>query len=292
MIAIEGIRGDMVLSARLRYDLAPIPLSFEAKIRVTPETAAGFKDGALIRVNEIDFRIIKSEPVRNAGGGVQGDYPMSAVNVTAFPDGVVNVARGRRAAVIANNSSFSSIYRACGATVSVIGDISVERFACLKGSVPTFQIAKVLQEESAVMAWRNSKVHLMRLRDVMAQEPAESIDIDATEAVQSDFLEADEIPVYISVGDDGKFLSGERRGDAQSVAYSPRKSQRALGMMGRVLVRRRVAKAAPNIGIRAGDLILASGIPLVVMTVAHVIESGSDGGDIDQYSRLWLGSLS
>lgn len=282
----------MVLSACLRYDLAPIPLTFEAQIRLAPETASDFQDGKLIRVNEIDFRIIKCEPMRNAGGGTQGDYPLSAVSITAFPDGVVNVARRRRAAVIAKNASFSSIYRSCGATVGVTGDITIGRFACFRGDVPTFQLARVLQEESAVLLWKSNKVNLMRLRDVMAQAPVDSIAVESSEDIRSSFLESDEIPVYFSIGADGAFLSGQRRNDAQSVAYSPRKNARELGLMGRVLVRRKVITGAPNLGIRAGDVIDVRGIPLVVMTAAHYEQNGTDGGGINQYSRFWLGSLS
>lgn len=290
MISINNLRGDMVLSACLRYDLAPIPLTFEAQIRLAPETATDFQDGKIIRVNEIDFRIIKCEPMRNAG--VQGDYPLSAVSITAFPEGLVNVARRRRAAVVFNNASFATIYRSCGATVGIGGDITIGRFACFKGDVPTFQLAKVLQEESAVLVWKAGKVNLMRLRDVMTQAPVDSLAVASSEDVSSSFLEADEIPAYFSIGADGKFLAGERRNDAQAAAYSPRKNSRELGLMGRVLVRRKVITASPNLGIRAGDVIDMRSTPLVVMTAAHYMQNNTDGGGANQYSRFWLGSLS
>lgn len=292
MISVNGLRGDLVLSACLRYDLAPIPLTFEAQIRLTPDTVSDFQDGSVIRVNEIDFRIIKCEPMRNSGGLTQGDYPMSAVSITAFPESVVNVARRRRAAVIASNASFASIYRSCGATVAVNGDINIGRFACFKGDVPTFQLAKVMQEESAVLIWRAGKVELMRLRDVLAQKPVDSQSALASEDIRSSFLESDEIPVYFSVGPDGKFLMGEQRTDGQAMAYTSRKNARELGLMGRVLVRRKVITCMPSLGIRAGDVFDVRGVPLVVMTAAHYIQNNVDGGGAKQYSRLWLGGLS
>lgn len=292
MISIEGIRAGFILSACLRYDMAPIPVTFEAQIRLTSETALLIQDGELIRVNEIPMRIIKCEPLRNAGGGVQGDLPLSAVSITAFPDALVGVARRRRAAVIFKNASFSSIYRACGATVGVDGDMSIERFACFKGDVPTMQIAKVLQEESAVLIWKAGRVAVVRLRELLAQPPVASLTVTASEDVQSDFLEADEIPQYVSTGPDGKFVIGERRHEAQAVVYTPRKSVRALGLMGRVLVRRKVITGQPNLEVQAGAVLNVRGVPMAVITAVHHMQNGTDGGDIAQYSRFWLGSLS
>jgi hypothetical protein len=291
MITLEGIRPEFLLSACLRYDMAPIPLTFEGQIRLTSATAPLVKDGALVRVNEVPFRIIKCAPLRNSGNSVQGDEPMSAMSITAFPDALVGVARRRKAAVIATNATFSSLYRSCGATVSVDGDMNISRFACFKGDVPTVQIARVLQEESAVLIWKSGKVKLMRLRDLMAQDPVDGLPLTASEDVQSAFLEADEIPQYVSTGPDGKFIIGERRDDGQAVAYAPRKTVRELGLMGRVLVRRKIITAQPDLSIQAGTIVSARGVPMAVMTAAHYMQNGVDGGDVAQYSRYWLGSL-
>lgn len=291
MISIEGIRSGFILTACLRYDMAPIPVTFEGQIRLTNETAQLLQDGALIKVNEIPFRIIKCEPLRNAGGGVQGDLPLSAVSITAFPEAVVGVARRRRAAVIGMSTTFSSLYRSCGATVSVDGDMTIGRFACFKGDVPTMQLAKVLQEESAVLFWKSGRVKLMRLRELMTQEPITDLSVTASEDVQSDFLETDEIPLYISTGPDGKFLSGERSNDAQAVTYTPRKTGRELGQMARVLVRRKVITGQPNLEVQAGAVVDVRGKPLVVMTAVHYMQNGTDGGESAQYSRYWMGSI-
>jgi hypothetical protein len=292
MIVVNGLRGDMVLSACLRYDLAPIPLTFEAQIRLAPDVASDFQDGGVIRVNEIDFRIIKCEPMKNGGGLTQGAYPLSAVSITAFPEAVVNVARRRRTAVIAENTSFAALYRSCGATANVSGDINIGRFACFKGDVPTFQLAQVMQEEGAVLMWKAGKVVLMRLRDLMAQKPSESLTVLASEDVRSDFLVNDEIPTYFSTGPDGKFLFGDQRAEAQAVVYTPHKNARELALMGRVLVRRKVITCIPSLGVRAGDVFDVAGTPLVVMTAAHCMQNNVDGGGAKQYSRLWLGGLS
>lgn len=291
MIFVNDLRGDMILSACLRHDLAPIPLTFEGQFRVTSDTAADFQDGRIIKVNEIDFRIVKAEPIRNRGGGTQGKHPLSAVSVTAFPEGCVNVAKPRQSAVVFQNASLAGVYRACGATVPLAGDFTVPRFACFVGDTPTFHLARVLQEESAVMTWRQGKLQAMRLRDLFQQTPIDSsLDEDSAEDIRSGFLESGEVPVYISTAPDGSFLSGTRRQDFQGVTFSPRKTERELNGMGKVLVRRKVITGKPNLLIRAGDLVSVRGVPMAVLTAAHYMQNNTDGGGANQYSRLWLGS--
>lgn len=291
MIEVANMRGDMILSAVLRSDLAPIPYTFEAQVRITPDTAATFADNAVITVNSTAFRIVHTEPMYNAGG-VQGKDPISAVSITAYPDAIANVARPRTSAVIFENTSLSGVYRACGSSAPVTGDLPVTHFACMIGSIPTFQIARVLQEESAVVMWRKGSIKAMSLRDLIAQVPVDSIDAAVSDGVASQFLVADEVPVYYTVAADGSIVWGPRRSPTQRAEYTPRKSERALNAMGRVLVRRKVitGKASPT--VRAGDVLLVRGTPLVVMTAAQVMKNGSGGDSIEQYTRLWLGSLS
>jgi hypothetical protein len=286
------MRGDMVISATLRSDLAPIPLTFEGQIRVTAQTGADFKDGRPITVNGVPFRIVKSIPIQNAGGGAQGREPLTAVDITAFPDGLQSLAQPRTAAVIFANASIGGIYRACGATVPVTGDFSADSFACFVGGVPTFPIARVLQEEGITAMWRKGGIKLMSLRDVFAQAPVDSIDTASSEGVKSDTLTAEQIPVYWSIGPDGEVISAPRTDAAQAMAYTPRKSATALGFMGRVLVRRRTMTGKVNPAIRAGDVVSVAGVPHVVMTVVQHDQNGGDGGAIDQYTRLFLGTLS
>lgn len=292
MIVIEGVRGDMIMSACLRSDLAPIPFTFEAQIRVTQQTAANFKDGKVITVNKAAFRIVKSLPVNNAGGGAQGKEPLSAVTITAFADGLQALGLPRTSAVIFENASLAGIYRACGATVPFQGNFTVDRFACMVGSIPTFHIARVLQEESAVVMWRGGTIKAMSLRDLIAQAPIDSIGIDSSEDVRSEYLIADEIPVFFSIAADGSFVSAPRRDAAQKVTYAPRQSMRSLNLMGRVLVRRKTLTGKVNPSIRAGDVLNVAGTPMVVMTVAQFLSNGADGGDQNQYTRTWLGTLS
>ncbi len=287
MIDVNGLRGDMVIYACLRSDLAPIPLTFEGTIRTTQQTAVDFKDGALITINEVPFRIVESLPANNVG--VQGKEPISATKITAFPDSIVEVARPRKSAVIFKNATLAGIYRACGASVPIAGDFGIERYACLIGGEPTMGIAQALQEASAVVMWRTSKIQAMNLRDVFQQSAITNIDIDGSQDFRSDFLVSGEVPTYFSTGPDGAFVAGLRLGDAQSVMFSPRKSARTLNAMSRVLVRRKAITIKADPTIRAGDVVNIRGTPFAVMTAAQCMKNGTDGGGVEQYTRLWLG---
>jgi hypothetical protein len=292
VIEVANMRGDMILSAVLRSDLAPIPYTFEAQVRVTQDTAATFRDNAVITVNSTSFRIIHTEPVQNVGGGPQGKEPINAVSITAYPDDIADVARPRSSAVIFENTSLAAIYRACGANVPIKGDLPVSAFACLIGNIPTFGLSRVLQEESAVVMWRKGTLQSMALRDLVAQVPVDAVDGAESEGVQSEFIVADEVPVYYSIGADGSFVSGPRKNAWQRSEYTPRKSERALNAMGRVLVRRKVITGKVRPTIRAGDVVTVRGTPLVVMTVAQVMKNGTGGDAQQQYTRVWLGGLS
>lgn len=289
MIVVNGLRGDMVLEAILRSDLAPIPLTFEGQLRTTPQTAVDYQDGKTITINETPFRIVKALPVNNAGGGTVDGKPLSAVSITALPEACFAVAEPRRTAVIFDSATLSGIYRACGASTPVAGDFSVAGFGALVGEIPTFQIARLLQEESAAMCWRDGRLRVMRLRDMLAQTPVGELDEANTEDVRSAFAEADQIPQYISTGADGSITVGARRSASQAVEYVANRSARELNFMGKVLVRRKTTRQPLDITRRAGEVMSVRGTPMAIMTAAHVQSVGADGGPAEQYTRLWLG---
>ncbi|MEN9866667.1 MAG: hypothetical protein RL748_2257 [Pseudomonadota bacterium] len=290
MMLIDGIAAEFLLSACLRYDMSPIPLTLEATVRLTPATAGLLRDGQTIVCNGITFRIVKAEPTRNPGSTLQGDYPLSAIQITAFPDSVAGVAARRRSAVIVSHSGFAALYRACGATAKVIGDIPIRQFAVYCGALPTPHLAQVLQEAGAIMVWRSGQIHLLRLRELLNQPIQGALEVASSETLQSSLLELDDIPVYFSTQEQGGFIQGPRHHLAQCVRYAPGKNQAELALMGKVLVQRTAITTELNCTLRAGDVIALQGLPLVIMTAAHVMQNNVDGAGLRQYSRFWLGS--
>ena len=252
MIVVDGVRGDSMLMATLRSDLAPIPLTFEGVFRTTTETASKFQNGAVIVVNDIAMRIVKAAPSHMADGGVSGKEPFSGTHITAFPDGLQALALPRTAASIFENGSLAGAYRSCGSTVPVSGDFHLDLFSCLIGEIPTFAIARALQEQGGAVMWRGKQLAAMTLRDMFAQVPKTSLTVDASESVTSDHLIADQIPVFWSIGPDGQVITATRKNTAQKMAYAPRRSQAALNAMGRVIINKRNVQGKLDPSLRAG----------------------------------------
>ena len=68
------LRGDLVVSAVVRYDLAPVPATLEAEIRLDDDMEARLAtDKTIALANGDVMRIIKS--VRASGRAAQGQGP-------------------------------------------------------------------------------------------------------------------------------------------------------------------------------------------------------------------------
>lgn len=286
----KQLRGDIIKSAVLRYDLVPVPATFEGEFRVDDDLKKQLAEGKLLNVNGDNYRIIK--PVGGSSRVSQGARDMSSTHVIALLDACHAVAFVRLRAIIKENALLTEIYRAAGATIKPVdGDFKASRFVCMIGETPSFHIARVLQEEGGVVRWKAHKMQFSRLQDLFQQKPVMTLPDNATENVASGFLERHEIPSFYSIAPNGSFIYGNRA-KARSARFVPHKNQQQLINMSRCLVQRKVSKIAFNPGLMAGDIIgYSNGTKLVIVTVAHVLESGTDGSGSNQYSKLWLSAI-
>lgn len=288
----DQLRGDLVKSAVLRSDMAPVPLTFEADIRSDEEmrkhlavdkTLTVGRDGDVVR-------IIKSQRV--VGREAQGEHDTGAIRITALLENCHKVAFVRQKAIIKENCTLMEAYRAAGAVVKAIeGDFQVPRFYCPVGHTPSFQIAKALQEEGGGLRWRSGRLQFVRLPDLFKQQSVIAVPDNASDDVDSGFLERHLVPWFLSVDDSGGAVFGNRD-KPRRVEYAPFKNQLRLRNMTRCLVLSKTAKVGFSPQVVAGDLVdVAAEKPLAVITAAHVFENNTDGEGSNQYSRLWLGSL-
>jgi len=289
----KQIRGDLIKTATLRSDLAPIPLTLEAEIRAGEESMDKLlAEGQVLTTRGIDaMRIIKS--VRVAGRAAQGARDMEAYHITALLDACQGVAYVRQRAIIKENASLAAIYRAAGATIKgVEEDFPVPRFYCPVGDTPTFHIARALQEEGGAVRWKDGKLQFLRLGDLFKQTPILTLPDNTSEDVESGFLERHTVPSFVSLAPSGATLMGNFD-KARTVRFSPFKDAQRLRNMTRCLVQRKVSRINLAGQIAAGDLIAYTrGAKLAVITAAHVFGSGTDdGGAQEAYTRLWVGSL-
>jgi hypothetical protein len=287
----KPLRGDFVVSAVLRYDLAPIPCTFEGTFRVDDDLAPFLAEGQILTAGRdgAAFYLIKSAAGKQAPA-VQGSRLMGAISVIGLLAPCHQVAFRRQTAVIKSNATLGGIYRACGAAVRIESDFPVANFACYAGDVPTFRIAQALQEESAALRWTGKALQALRLADLFKQKPVASFAADTAENLQSGFLERHEVPAFFSIGPDGGFVYGNRA-KARNAQYLPRSDERVLRNATRALVYRKVLTTTQGFAVRAGDVIEMAKTPYAVVTAAHVHQGGTDGGGQNDYSRLWLASL-
>ena len=146
-----------------------------------------------------------------------------------------------------------------------------------------------LQEEAGAIVIRNGKLSFLRIADMTKQKPVASFDqVDNFEAVESGYLERNEIASFFSTDDSGAFVAGDKR-KTRAVVYAPRAGTRVLFNMSRSLVLKRVARIGFASYINAGDVVSIMGEPMVVITAAHVCEQGENAGITQSYTRLWLG---
>lgn len=286
----KQLRGDLIKSAVLRYDMSPVPATLEAEIRVDDGMRKLLGEGGTVNANGDGFRIIK--PVGGSGRESQGQHDTSVLHITALLDACHAVTFVRQRAIIKESVVLSEIYRAAGATLKAIdGDFKVDRFNCMVGGTPSFHIARVLQDEGGVVCWKNGKLKFIRLPDLFKQKAVMSLPDNANENRVSGFLERHEIPSFYSLSPTGEVIYGNRE-KARSAKFVPGKNLQQLVNMSRCLVQRKIAKISYNAKLFAGDLIEFIGAtPLVIVTAAHVFESGTDGSGSNQYTKLWLYGL-
>lgn len=287
------IDGGQIKEAIIRSDMAPVPETLEINIRLDNANRAHLQEGKDIYLHgERPYRIILTEVSRRAQQ--QGIRLIERVHCTAVLRSVYPLTFVRERAVYLRETSFTDIYRACGATLRnpIINDIRIPVFHCVVGDTPTIAIAKLFQEHGGILrANEDGDIEFMRLPAIFEQEPEVILPANVTEEVQSGFLERHEIPFFISCDVENNILFGNRA-KPRHARYVHAKSEDVLRNMTRVLVQAKRARIDVNISARAGALAeLSDDTKLAVLTAAHNYSTGVDGLPVSQYTRLWLGAL-
>ena len=288
----ELMRGDLIAKWVLRSDLVPIPRTVELSVRIKDGIEEYIKEGENFWTGRerLKYRIIKTK-LSDPSGIVQGRDSIQVLSAIAVLDDAHRLTFRQSRAVILEDTTFSAIYASCGARFSVESDIQADRFSCFVSQVPTFHIAKALQEECATVVLRNGRLNFVRLQELVKQRSVAEIgqSDSSTEKVTSEFIERHEIPAYFSVAPDASIVHGVLPEQARSSEFIPRTSQRILRNLSRVLVTKRVIPCSIAEHINAGDCVTVSGEKYVVITAAHRCENME--GATDTNSRLWIGKL-
>lgn len=285
------IPGEIIQRWVMRSDLAPVPRTVEMTVKVTGDIQEKLKVGAKFWTGRemLGYEIVKVDRA-DPSGVVQGTEQRQAMTVTALLSTCAQIAYRRATAVIAEGRTLGELFKACGATAGIADDFTVARFACMRGQVPSFQLAVAMQEASAALVLRDKKLSVVRLPDLFARQPIDAVgQADTSAKIESEFLERHEVPSYFSTAENNAFVMGAFE-NARTSVYWPRANEGTLRNMSRVLVLRKVVPAAMCQEVIAGDVMTIEGEKLVVMTAAHSYEQRD--GTTDTKSRLWLGAMS
>lgn len=286
----DQVPGDLIGRWISRSDLAPVPRTVEFSVQAKEGMAERMKVGASVWTGRelLEYEIVAAKK-ELFGGIVQDRDQVGAISVTALLKSVVQITYLRSRAVVRNRATLGEIYRSCGATAAIADDFQVDRFSCFRGQVPSFWITQALQEEGAALVFRDNRLSVKRLKDLVAQDPVQRIgQTDSTDSAESQFIERHSVPSFISTDDAGAFVKGDLD-LTRGVRFLPRTSERALRNSTRVLVVRRVVDSDFAQQIIAGDVIEVNQERHVVITAAH--QFVQNGGITETLSRFWVGGL-
>jgi len=285
------LRGDLLIRAVLRRDLAPIPLTLEADIVSDESMESVLACGQLIQCGADTLHIIYTK--RLATRQSQGVHERAALRITALLSECHQLAFVRQRAIIKENALLSTVYRACGAKLKQIqGDIALSRFTCLAGQVPTFALARVLQENGLGAFWQEGHLHFLRLPDLFKNEPVLILPDTASQVIESGFLQHHSSAQFFSLDQHGQIIHSLSV-YARPFHFIPFANAHVLHNLSRPLIQCKSVSVALDLRLHAGQIVaFTGGKRLVIVTVAHYLTTGTDNGTSgESYSKLWLAYL-
>ena len=287
------ISASELMLATLRNDLVPVPLSFEFSVKANRELEEQLKEGAEILVGNISqpFVIVLVQPVKSQT--VKDDRRIGAISCIAVLSGCQKLITNTDKAVIQNETSFNSAIRACGARNIRLGDdLPLPEFICLKGRLPTARLALYLQQEAAVICFKDNKICAMKLDALFKQDAVLKLDPSEVHWLNSEQKTKHQKSSYVSVEQDGSTVIGDDTTTAgQAIIQRAGLDARQLKNMGKVLIPRGTIQRPLNMELMAGSVVEISQTKYVILTAAHHVETGAVGGNVGSTTKLWLANL-
>lgn len=280
-----------VLSATLRSDLVPVPLSLEFSVQDRNNLTGMLNIGQTLTVGQIaaEFIIIKSQPVKMPT--VKDGSRIGAIACVAIPAGLERLIIPMDKAIILQQTSFNAAVRACGGRLALGGDLPLPEFICLKGTLPTVRIARYLQQEAALMGWVNQRIGISKIDYLVSQQPIQSVDPSAVAWIDSERREGIEKSAFVSVDTDGSSILGADTKSGIGTQQAARLDTRQIRNMSKVLIRRGTIMRGLSLNINAGQVLEIDKKSHVILTAAHHIETAALGGQSVAISKFWIGSL-
>lgn len=287
------ISASELMIATLRTDLVPVPVSIEFAVKYTKELKELLVDGAEILVNDIpySFEIVYSQPVKSQT--IKDDSRIGAISCIAVFKGSKSILEQAKKAVILEQTSFNAAYRACGSTnISLGDDVPLPEFICLKGYLISERLALYLQQEAAVICFKENKIRILKLDALFKQIAVLKLDPSEIQWFNSEQIEKYQKSSYVSVDQDGSTVIGDdTTTKGQSVVYKAGLDARQLKNLEKVLIPRGIVHRSLSLDLNGGDIVEVEQKKYVILTAAHETETGAIGGNVGSTTKLWLASL-
>ncbi len=282
------VSGEAILENTLRSNLEPIPVTFEAKLRLDESIALGLLEGSEIKVGRnltpvtIVFARDSVSPVYQAG-------EVKIRHIIALHSNSRGIGYRLERAFVGERISLSAAYKACGGKSAIEKDFIIDRFYCYKGMTPSYQISRICQEYGGVVRWgpENDTLSFARINDLFNQEPVMSLPAFTDSTKKSGFLERHEVPSYISTGAGGGITKGDFS-KPRAVEFSPHKTTAQLHAMSQVLLNAKEVPCRYSPEVHAGDIILQGDVKFIVISAAHSFMRMPSGQE-ESRSIFWLG---
>lgn len=287
----KSIGFDKLISATFRTDLIPIPVLLEFSLVLDDELEAAIIDGAKILVGGDlhSLTIVKVSYLRQQV--IKDGKLIKAAACLAVLTGCEALMQPTAKAIILDQCSMATAYRASGCKVAFASDIPVIEFIALYGSFATHEIAKNCLEEAAVICYQDKKLHALRLRELLAKKPKALIDPSEIQWVTNTSAEQSQIHELVSLNSDGSTIESADTQRPLNASYYPKSDARRLKNMQTVLLTRGVLTRQLSFDLNAGDLLKVGDKTLVILTAAHRFDSGAMGGQSMAVTKLWLAEI-
>ena len=286
------ISASELIVATLRTDLVPVPVSVEFAVKHTKELEQQLVYGAELLVTDIphSFEIVYANPVKSQT--IKEDGRIGGISCIAVLKGCKKLLDFASNATVLDQTSFNAAYRACGASNIRLGeDIPLPEFICLKGRLPTERLALYLQQEAAVICFKDLKISVLKLDAIFKQDPVLKLDPSEIQWIDSKVLEKHQKSSYVAVETDGSTIGDDTTTQGQSVIQKAGLDARQLKNLEKVLIPRGIVHRPINFELNAGDLVEIDKKNYVILTAAHHVETGAIGGNVGSETKLWLASL-
>ena len=286
------ISASELIVATLRTDLVPVPVSVEFAVKHTKELEQQLVSGAELLVTDIphSFEIVYANPIKSQT--IKEDGRIGGISCIAVLKGCKKLLSFASNATVLDQTSFNAAYRACGASNIRLGeDIPLPEFICLKGRLPTERLALYLQQEAAVICFKDLKISVLKLDAIFKQDPILKLDPSEVQWIDSKVLEKHQKSSYVAVDANGTTIGDDTTTQGQSVIQKAGLDARQLKNLEKVLIPRGIVHRPINFELNAGDLVEIDKKNYVILTAAHHVETGAIGGNVGSETKLWLASL-